>query len=82
MGMLDERYESVGDYDPVLRSHCRLPEEKAIARGDGGVGGEKTEEDAEGVIADVAPGSGNRMTYGAPRQPRRKASRRIIPVSQ
>ncbi len=39
----------------VLRSHCRLPEEKAIARGDGGVGGEKTEEDAEGVVTDVAP---------------------------
>ena len=21
------RYESAGDYDPVLRAHCRIPEE-------------------------------------------------------
>jgi hypothetical protein len=24
---LGERYESVGDYDPVLRAHCRLDQE-------------------------------------------------------
>ena len=27
LARVGERYESVGDYDPVLRAHCRLDQE-------------------------------------------------------